>query len=341
MVVSTRVTGGSVRIKDVASHAGVSPTTVSNVLNATNRISEETQRRVLDSVRELGYVRNTIARQLRAGTSTTIGMVVPDGGNPFYSAIARGVEDAALERGGSVLVGNSGHDVKREARYLSLFEEQRLRGVLIAPVADATETIRTLQKRGVTAVLVGRMAHPDTCSSVSIDNFAGGYMVAQHLLASGRRRLAFVGPVETPGVWERLEGARSATVKVPNATLEVIRESGFDVAAGRRAAGRLLQRRGTSLPEGVFCANDLLATGVLHTLFRSEQVRIPDDIAIVGYDDLDFASSTIVPLTSIRQPTALIGRTAVELLEEELEDPDRPRRHVLFPPVLVERESSR
>ena len=330
----------TIRIKDVASHAGVSSTTVSNVLNATNRISVETQRRVLASVQELGYVRNAVARQLRAGTSQTIGMVVPEGSNPFYSAIARAVEDAALESGGSVLVGNSGHDLEREARYLSLFEEQRVRGVLIAPVADPTATIRSLQQRGVTAVLVGRMAHPDTCSSVSIDNVAGGYLAVRHLLARGRRRIAFVGPTGMPGVRERLEGARSAVQEAEGATLEIIDEPGVDVDAGRRTAEALLHRRPEHLPEGLFCANDLLATGVLHTLFTSRRVRIPEDVAIVGYDDIDFASSTIVPLTSVRQPTQLIGRTAVELLEADLNGPDQPHRHVLFPPVLIERDSA-
>jgi LacI family transcriptional regulator len=341
MTTQRRSTRAPIRIKDVASHAGVSSTTVSNVLNETNRISPETQRRVLASIRELGYVRNGVARQLRAGTSTTIGMVVPDGSNPFYSAIARGVEDAALELGGSVLVGNSGHDAGREARYLSLFEEQRLRGVLIAPVADPTETIRALQHRGVAAVLVGRLAHPETCSSVSIDNIAGGYVAVRHLLLGGRRRIAFVGSPSAPGVRERLQGARSALAETPDASLEIIDEPGFDVDAGRRTAEALLRRPARELPDGLFCANDLLATGVLHRLFNSRRVRIPEDVAIIGYDDIDFASSTIVPLSSVRQPTNLIGRTAVELLNDELEDPDRPHRHVLFPPVLVERESTR
>jgi LacI family transcriptional regulator len=330
---------GSVGIKDVAKHAGVSVTTVSNVLNSTNRISLGTRERVRASIRELGYVRNAAAHQLRAGSSTTIGLIVPDGTNPFYSSIARGAEDAALEAGGSVLVGNSHRSTEREARYIDLFEQQRVIGVLIAPVSDATDRIESLIQRGITPVVVGRVPHPERCSSVSIDNVSGGYMATKHLLDIGRTRIAFIGPSGAPGVVERLAGARMAIDESKTATLQVIDSPDSTVAAGRECGIELLTHR-DSLPDGIFCANDLLATGILHAFFHATGIRVPEDIALIGYDDIDFASSAIVPLSSIRQPADLIGRTAVDLLNQELEDPSMRHRHVLFPPELVIREST-
>lgn len=329
-----------VRIKDVARHAGVSVTTVSNVLNQTNRISQRTQDRVHAAIRELGYVRNAAAQQLRVGRSDTIGLIVPDGSNPFYAAIARGAEDAAQERDSSVLLGNSNQDPQREAHYIKLFEEHRVQGLLIAPISDVTERIETLRHRGIRAVVVGRVAHPEGCSSVSIDNIAGGYLATKHLLDSGRRTIAFVGPTATPGVRERLEGAHRAIAEHPTGTLEVIEEHDLTVAAGRHVGTQLTGRPRHRLPDGVFCANDLLATGVLHAFLTTSTIRVPEQTAIIGYDDIDFAQSAIVPLSSIRQPAELIGHTAVELLNHELDNPTARHRHVLFPPELVARRST-
>lgn len=327
-------------IKDVAVRAGVSVTTVSNVLNSTNRISEATRERVRRAIDELGYVRNAAAHQLRAGSSATIGLIVPDGSNPFYAAIARGAEDAAWETGGTVLLGNSDFDPERETRYIDLFEQQRVLGVLIAPVADTTSRIEQLAQRGLTTVVVGRVAHPERCSSVSVDNVAGGILAVRHLLDQGHRRIAFVGPSGRPGVVDRLAGARIAVDEVPGAELESIDSGGTSVADGRRIGTELAARTAGRRPGAIFCANDLLATGVLHT-FVDHGVRVPGDVALIGYDDIDSAASAIVPLSSIRQSGELIGRTAVELLQQETADRSHQPRHVLFPPELVERRSTR
>lgn len=330
----------TVGIKDVARHAGVSVTTVSNVLNSTNRISPATRRRVQASIQELGYVRNAAAHQLRAGSSTTIGLIVPDGSNPFYSAIARGAEDAALARGGTVLVGNSHESLERESRYIDIFEQQRVQGVLLAPVADAAVRIEHLRTRGIRAVIVGHVGQPILCSSVSIDNVSGGYLAMKHLIDGGARRLAFLGPTAVLGSADRLAGARVAIAESDSVSLEVLEPGGLSVSAGRESGARIIDRGVASLPDGIFCANDLLATGVLHAFLETRQVRVPDDVALIGYDDNDFAASAIVPLSSIRQPAELIGRTAVELLAQELDAPEMQHRHVLFPPELVVRASS-
>jgi LacI family transcriptional regulator len=331
---------GAVGIKDVARHAGVSVTTVSNVLNSTNRISSATRQRVLASIDELGYVRNAAARQLRAGSSGVMGLIVPDASNPFYAAIARGAEDAALERGGSVIVGSSHGDVERESLYVNLFEQQRVRGVLVAPVADAAARVQSLAQRGLTTVVVGRAPRPAPCSSVSIDNVSGGYLAAQHLMDTGRRRIAFVGPPAVPGVGDRLAGTRMAMTEAGAGDPEVLEPHGLTVSAGRELGAALIERGLDRLPDGIFCANDLLAIGMLHAFVAGGRLHIPDDVALIGYDDVDFAASAIVPLSSIRQPAELIGRTAVELLEREVADASTQHRHVLFPPELVVRQST-
>lgn len=328
-------------IKDVANHAGVAVGTVSNVLNYPDRVSPKTRDRVQASIEELGFVRNDVARQLRAGHSRTIGLVVLDIGNPFFSSVARAAEDAAAEGGNAVVLGNSGHDARREMHYIDLFEEQRVQGVLISPVTDITKRLSALSERGTKVVLVDSPATEGTFSSVSVDDISGGYLATRHLLDIGRRRIGYVaGPQQFHQVTDRLAGARHAVAEVPGATLEVLQAGDLTVLAGREVGDALVDRDPALLPDGLFCANDLLALGVMQSLTMLRSLRIPQDVALVGYDDIDFAASAVVPLTSVRQPTGLIGRTAVELLVEQLENPEIGPRQVVFKPELVVRAST-
>ncbi|MBT2514541.1 LacI family DNA-binding transcriptional regulator [Arthrobacter sp. ISL-30] len=328
-------------IKDVANHAQVAVGTVSNVLNNPDRVSSRTKERVLKAIDELGFVRNDAARQLRAGHSRTIGVVVLDVGNPFFTSLVRAAEDAAAVNGSAVLLGDSGHDVARESHYIDLFEEQRVQGLLLSPVGDIGDRLDALRQRGVPTVLVDRLADEDRYSSVSVDDDAGGYLAARHLLDLGRRKLAFVGgPLSIRQVADRLGGARRAVTEADGATLEFLDSNGQTVLAGRGVGNSLVERSRGELPDGIFCANDLLALGVMQSLTMMHDVRIPDDVALIGYDDIDFAVSAVVPLSSIRQPTEAIGRTAIELLSEEL-DAQHPRhRAVVFTPELVVRQST-
>lgn len=328
-------------IKDVANHAGVAVGTVSNVLNYPERVASKTLNRVQASIAELGFVRNDVARQLRAGHSRTIGLVVLDIGNPFFSSIARAAEDAAAEGGNAVVLGNSGHNAQRELHYIELFEEQRVQGVLISPVAENSKRLAALTARGTKVVLVDSPSSEGEFSSVSVDDVSGGYLATKHLLDIGRRRIAFVaGPQQFHQVTDRLAGAMRAVAEVPGATLEVLQASDLTVLAGRGLGDSLVERERSLLPDGLFCSNDLLALGVMQSLTMLHTLRIPQDVALVGYDDIDFAASAVVPLTSVRQPTTLIGRTAIELLTEQLESPDAGPRSVVFKPELVVRAST-
>jgi len=331
-----------VSIRDVAAAAAVSVGTVSNVLNRPAKVAPATVERVQRAIDELGFVRNDAARQLRVGRSRSIGLIVLDAANPFFADVARGAEARADEADMAVLLGNADEDTPRESRYLDLFREQRVNGVLITPTtADITRLTR-LRDAGTPVILVDREMPGCGFPSVSVDDVEGGRLAASHLLSGGRRRLLFLGgPPSIRQVADRLEGARRAVNAVAGATLDVVAAPALTVLHGRAAGLALLDRPAGERPDAIFAANDLLAVGAIQALSIMSGVRIPDDIALIGYDDIDFAASTTVPLSSIRQPASLIGYTAVDLLLQELGEPapDEPR-NVRFQPELIVREST-
>lgn len=332
-----------VSVRHVADRAGVSVGTVSNVMNHPEKVKPATMERVTVAIKALGFIRNDAARQLRAGHSNTIGLVVLDVRNPFFTDLARGAEDEAAEAGLSVTLGNSDEDSSREAAYLDLFEQQRVHGVLISPFGDITDRLHRLREHGIPAVLVGRISTDISFSSVSVDDIAGGRLAAEHLITQGRKRLAFIGgPMQIRQVMDRLHGAEQAVAIDPDVSLEVICIDALSVIEGRSAGAEIVQRGPATRPDGIFAANDLVAIGVLQALrMQSAGLKVPEEVALIGYDDIDFASAAVVPLSSIRQPSALIGQTVVKILLEEAADPTVEARQIVFQPELVVRESSR
>lgn len=331
--------GRLVSMKDVAAAAQVSVGTVSNVLNRPDVVSADRRERVEKAIEELGYVRNDAARQLKLGRSRTVGAVVLDSGNPFYTQLVGGIEAAAEASGLAVIAGSSGNRERRERLYLSLFEEQRVRGILLASTGGTNELIEAIRGRGTPVVLVERETAGG--SSVSVDDVAGGEIAVRHLAGLGRRRIGVVvSRQDLRQVADRLRGARRAAEEA-GAEVEVIEAEDLTVLAGRMAGEQIVARSAAERPDAVFCVNDLLAVGVLQAFAFRHQIAVPEQIALVGYDDIAFARSTVVPLTSVSQPADLMGRTALALLEEEISQADAPRRHVSFRPSLVERESTR
>ncbi|WP_345436646.1 LacI family DNA-binding transcriptional regulator [Microbacterium gilvum] len=323
----------AVSVKDVARVAGVSAGTVSNALNHPERVAEETVERVRAAIRELGYVRNDAARQLRAGRSRSVGLIVLDMRNPFYADVARGADARAERDGLSVLVSDSARDHGRERRLVDLFAEQRASGVIATPLTDDLAPFEALARHGVPVVLVDHEGDSDGLSTVSVDDRKGGRLAVERLLARGCRRIAFVGgPRDLRQVRDRFEGARRAVAEAPGAALERIDIDDLTVDHGRAAGERLLRR--SERPDGLFAANDLVAVGLLQALTMTGDVRVPGDIALVGYDDIDFAASTVVPLTSVRQPAELLGATAIELLGRA------PGEHVRFEPEVIGRATA-
>ena len=328
-------------IRDVARAAGVSVGTVSNALNDPARVAPKTLARVTDAIDKLGFVRNDAARQLRAGKSRAVGLIVLDSSNPFFADLAKGAEHKATEYGLSVLMANSGENPQRERVLLNLFEEQRVLGVLISPLVVELEPIKKLRDRGTPVVLVDMASRDKSFSSVSVDDEAGGQMVVQHLIDGRAQRIAFVGgPLIRDQVADRLKGATKAAAKA-EVGLEVIETPSMTVEDGRRIGEGLLQRSDADRPDGIFAANDLVALGIMQAYIIDGRFRIPGDVALVGYDDIAYSSTSIVPLSSVRQSPEVIGARAMELLQAEAENEQHAVQQIVIQPELVIRDSSR
>jgi LacI family transcriptional regulator len=333
-----------VGVKDVAAAAGVSLGTVSNVLNRPDRVSGATRERVETAMRDLGFVRNESARQLRAGHSRTVAYVMLDATNPFFTDVAQGIEDVAEDHDLSVFLCNSDNRAERELSYLQRLEQQRVQGVLVTPVDPESRMLAELHRHGIPVVVVDRTRNTEDLCTVAVDDLLGGRLAAEHLMDLGHRRIAYIGGPEHLGqVRDRRAGARAALVddgRSPD-DLVVIPTDALTVAEGLAAGERLAGLPRRSRPTAAFCANDLLALGLLQSAV-SLGLKVPDDLAIVGYDDIDFAAAAAVPLTSVRQPRRLLGRTAAELLLDEAGNgDDHVHQQVVFTPELVARTSTR
>ncbi|MFL6051990.1 MAG: LacI family DNA-binding transcriptional regulator [Actinoallomurus sp.] len=323
----------------MAIHAGVSVGTVSNVLNRPNLVAEATRERVQASIGELGFVRNETARQLRQGRGHILGVVVPSMANPYFTDVGRAAEAAMNADGFDALWCTSDGSPAKEQRCLDFLEEQNVSGVLISPLGLGEDRISELHGRGLAVVLLDRTG-VDVCS-VGVDHRAGGALAVHRLLDRRHRRLLFVtGPLSAGPVRERHEGAVRAAREAGLAEHELttFEQPEMTPAAGRAAAMRLLTL--DNLPTGVFCANDLLAIGLINELVRAG-VKVPAEISVVGYDDIDLAATAVVPLTTVRQPREDLGRTATELALAETGDPEgHDHRQVLLSPELIVRESA-
>jgi len=329
-------------IRDVAERAGVSLGTVSNVLNRPEVVAEPTRERVLQAIEDVGFVRNSAARQLRAGRGHAVGLVTLDIDNPFFSEVARGVERAADEEGLLVILCSSAGSPEREERQLGLLEEQRVTGILITSVGRTPSArVREVHGRGTPVVLLDRHRSARQWCSASIDDIRGARLVAEHLVELGHSRIAMInGPTRlTPCVERRAS------------LIEVLQEQGLEleaaydievenmtISAGEEAMQKLLDLR--KRPTAVFCANDLLALGAERAAL-ARGVEVPDELTLVGYDDIRFAATALVPLTTVRNPSFELGYESTRLLIEEAAAGTQHRhRQLLFQPELVVRNST-
>ena len=332
----------SVTMKDVAARAGVSVGTVSNVINRPSSVRPITRARVEAAIQELSFVPNASARQLVIGQSRTIAYVVLDAANPFFTDVARGIEEVTGHQGFSLFICNSDQSSVREDRYLERLTELRVGGVLITAFDYQNQHLSKLRQLGVPVVLVDRAPETDDdWCTVGVDDVAGGEMAMRHLLELGHARLAFVGgPFNVHQVEDRYSGAQKAvsTAELGDEALLYLETSAPTIAEGERASERLLGLPRRQRPTGIFCANDLLAFGLVQALLQNG-VKVPEDFAIVGYDDIAFARAGSVPLTSVAQPRHLLGRTGGELLLDELSE-DHTHQHVMFLPELIARAST-
>ena len=328
---------GNASLRDVAERAGVSVGTVSHVLNHPERVSAPLRDKVRAAITELNFVRSGAARQLRQGSSTMVGLVVFDIANPFYTRTARAIEDTLSAAGLSLVISSSDAAPEREARVVRALIEQQVRGVIITPSEGTRALLPMLRDRGIPVVLLDSPGDIDGYPSVGVDDVAGGAMAVRHLLGRGHRLIAVItGPMTVRQARQRLKGARQAAVEAgldPDKVLVPVETEAFTANAGEAAMSLLLERG--DVPTATFAANDVMMIGAMRAL-RRQGVRIPADMALVGYDDIMVASELITPLSSIRQPMTDLGRTAAELLLDE----NAERNHVVFRPKLVIRASS-
>ena len=328
----------SVSLRDVAKAAKVSVGTVSNVLNRSEVVAPKTLARVQATIKELGFVPNGFARNLRSGQSRTLGLIVPDVSNPFFTEVARGVEDAASKRDYAVFLCNSDESATKEERYVNVLIQQQVRGVLITPADMKSDRLDVMRDRGIAVALLDREIKGRKQCSVSVDDVHGGQIAIEYLAGLGHKNIAWVcGPESIPQVADRGAGVAKAA-KVAGSKIETIRVSLMNSTNGEEAARKILEL--DALPTAIFCANDLLALGVMRALLASK-VRIPEQVSVLGYDNIEFAPSAAVPLSSIAQPSYQMGVTAADLLLNECEDGDsHEHQQIRFQPQLVERAST-
>ena len=329
--------GRTVGVRAVAAHAGVSLGTVSNVLNSPDRVSDETRERVEASMRALGFVPSRAAGQLRSRRSELIGVVVPDVGNPFWASVLRGVESVTEAAGLTMIVASTRQDPVRQRRLLRDLESQGVDGLIVAPIVDRAEDWAPFEERRFGVVTLDRRSPGSGGAWVSLDNVLGAGLAMGHLADAGYRRIGLVnGPVSVSWCAERREGAREALTSRgldPARVMVEAEVTDLTVDEGGAAVARLLDAG----IDAVMCVNDMLALGALLEI-RERGLRVPQDVALVGYDDADFAPALSPPLTTVHQPSFAMGVAAAELLLEA--DERAPGAHVEFQPQLVVRGSS-
>lgn len=301
-------------IYDVARLAGVSPSTVSHVLNSTRKVSLATRRRVEDAIEALSYRPSNSARMLRAGHTKLIGLVLPDISNTYFADLARALEMLAYEQGARLLTCNSDYERDREAAYVDDLLRRRVDGILIAPVAPDAEVEAALQKTGVPVILIDRVSERSTLPSIGIDNAAAAALAAEHLYSLGHRRIGCISA--QPGLVESVdrrmrgftEGLARLGVALPEAA---IAHADFKISGGMEAASRLL----AACPDltAIFCANDPMAVGAVKAAAAAGRA-VPEDLSIIGFDDSLEAQVSHPPLTTIAQPIEKIAAGAMELL---------------------------
>lgn len=313
-------------LRDVATHAGVSVATVSNVLNGTGRFSESTRERVERAVTELGFARNRAAVELRTRQRVLIGLTLPDLTNPFFARVARAVIAEATRRGLLVVVLDSEGSEVAQAHQLTSLIAQQVTGIIVLPVLGAESLLRAWSPSAGAALVFVDDSAPEGFDSVAADNRAGGALAARHAIECGGRSVAFVAPdVGSVAVQERFEGARDEAA-VHGVRVEWVAIEGFGVDDGVESVARM-SAEGAAV-DAVLAVNDLVAVGVSRAVVGTALERA----VIVGYDDLAAEAAAELPFATVRQPVELIGRLAVARLAGDGEG--QPTR-VTLPPELV------
>lgn len=325
-------------LKEVALKAGVSVSTTSRVISEPEKVKKETRDRVQKVIDELGYHPSRVARRLRAKNvqSHILGLVVPDIQNPFFADVARGVEDFTQAKGYAVILFNSDEDPGKEQFSLNVLRGENVDGAIIAPLGESDAVIDELLRIGIPVVAIDRALKRQVVDTVTVDNIRGAFDAVQLLIELGHKRIGFIeGLPALSTSKERLEGYRKA-LSDNGITLDTALER---IGDSRQASGRRLAEELLSLPDrptALFVGNNLMTLGALEAI-HTNKLRIPEDIAIVGYDDIPWALALNPPLSMVRQPAYQVGRFAAELMLQRIQDPKRDTVAITLHPNLIVR----
>ncbi len=327
----------NITLRDVAKHAGVSPKTVSNVINNWPYISDSTREKVQRSIEELDYRPSGLASSLRTGRTNTIGVMIPDITNPFFGQFIRGCEDVLYNAGYSILLCNTNENSTKERWYLETLVKRGVDGILTVGSRSTAEVLYSIIHNEIPVVAVDPPSLHDNTTVIDIDNIGGAKIAVEHLIRLGHKRIAHLGgPIQRMAAYNRLQGYLQALENAKIAYDEaLVLQCDPTIRGGFHAALNLIPAR---KPTALFCYNDLMAVGAM-VACRELDLKIPRDIAIVGFDDIAISSLVEPALTTVRVRQYHVGRMASDLLLERLSGKENAQRHVEFPVELVIRNS--
>jgi len=332
----------TITIYDVARQAGVSPSTVSRVMNSPEIVASDTCQKVMQVMKELSYIPSMIAASMPRNRMNYIGLIIPDVTNIFFSNIIRGIQDVCEKHGYNVLVVNSDDSQEKEGRYLKLLYSRRVDGVIMTVAGYREEKYSeeelSLMKK-MHMVLIDREINGLATPIIKVDNFAGAYSAVRYLLSMGHKRIMYIAGIEgTKTNQERRKGYLAALKKAHiNWKKELVADFRLDTAYQKIMHYWPQLKNSNQLPTAIFAANDLMAIGVLKA-FAQLKIQVPEDVSIIGFDNIPFSDCTYPPLTTIDQPTYLMGQKAVETLLKLIDKKDI-KKSIELKTELIERGS--
>ncbi len=339
-----------VTIYDVAAEAGTSAATVSRVLsNSGYPVKEEVRQRIIDAAKKLNYTPNMVGRMLKKNISMDIGVIIPTISNPFYSQIILGIEQEARQRGYNILLCNSFRDSETERKYINSLYQKQVRGIVISSIGENHDYLKELQANGVRIVVFDQWTDDIKCSKVGFNYIKGGLMAVEHLISMGHRKIAFAtSPLTRRSRRETMEGFRLALLKhgipfeedyVIESESEEEQENGtYEFENGKKLAVKIMDLK--DKPTAVFAVNDMTAIGIIQGL-TNYGVRVPEDISVIGFDNIEISSMINPPLTTVNQPSFETGRLACKLLLDSMNDNGYEDVSVVLEPSLIIRKSVR
>jgi len=326
---------------DIARIAGVSPATVSYVINNGPRpVSKETREKVLRVIRETDYQPSAIARNLRSKSSSTLGLIIPDTHNPYYAEVIRGIEGIAFENGYTVFICHSGYDDQRELQYVNILRMQRVAGVIWIPATSNSEPYYKLVDNGIPTIVLDHFIDIESAPYITTNNFQGGYIATEHLIKLGHKRIGAINrPVELGHSKDRILGYKAALCDFGIPVDEsLIVCGGYNIKNGYEALKTFLSLNHP--PTAIFAYNDIQAIGAIRAAYQSG-IRIPQDLSIVGFDDIPEASFTCPALTTISQAKYDMGRLGSEMILKLINEQDLPAEtKIILDVQFIEREST-